>query len=156
MASKQSEPLNENLLMNEALVNLKIRQRIIPTVDGVSSLLYFDGATMNKYKYPSKPMEEMYCLNPDMPQSCKGGQGLVPKSFNTLENSTILYSEAEPQSSFSVETMRMDLATQNVIGRVERECGSGICRNSALRSLVDAYGWKGVAVSFQLNCKIDR
>jgi hypothetical protein len=161
MASKQPEPLTDRLFMNEAMVNLNIRRRTIPTLDGSSPLLYFDGATMNKYKFPSKPMEVIFCRNPNMTQSCSICHEFEPKSNHTLlaealidesdsvdvicskERSSTSYYETESM----ISSIRMDSCTDRVVTGSEHLCGSDRCQNTALVSMKDAYGLKGTTVS---------
>lgn len=52
-------------------MNLKIRNRITPTVDGKSSLDFFDGSSMRKYRYPPKTSELVFCRRDPTPESCK-------------------------------------------------------------------------------------
>ena len=52
-------------------MNLKIRNRITPTVDGKSPLDFFDGSSMRKYRYPPKTSELVFCRREPTPESCK-------------------------------------------------------------------------------------
>lgn len=60
----------------------KIRERLIPTVDGGSSLRYFDGATMASYMYPAKASETVFCRRVPESSSCQYGQGFDPERTN--------------------------------------------------------------------------
>ena len=60
---------------NPSLVNLKIRARSIPTVDGKSPFKFFDGATMQSYYYPNKQIEKVYCLDGPDSKHCRTGHG---------------------------------------------------------------------------------
>jgi hypothetical protein len=154
MASKRPEPLTDRLLMNDAMVNLNIRRRTIPTLDGRFPLLYFDGSTMNKFKYPSKPMEAIFCRNPNMTQSCSTSHVFELRSNNT---SFVESSMHEPdcveafrpyEESFGMKTMiRMDSYTDRVVAASEHLCGSDKCANAALVSMKDDYGQEGTSVS---------
>ncbi|KAG7350364.1 spermidine synthase [Nitzschia inconspicua] len=163
MASKHPGPLTESLFTNEALVSLKIRQRMIPTVDGSSPLRYFDGATMNKYKYPSKAMVVHHCRNPVKLETCLVGQGFEEDTINRLLTETISgITDADNKSTCSqpglsswhlgleslVSSIGVDSSTGTVVSTVENLCGVGICRNTALRSMSDAYGIKGATGVF--------
>jgi hypothetical protein len=162
MASKQPELITDRLLMNEAMINLNIRQRTIPTLDGSSPLLYFDGATMNKYKYPSKPMEVIFCRNPNMTESCgichefelKSNDASLGETLNEESDSVnAICSQTDLSTSYNwiesmIRSIRMDSCTDRVVTRSEHLCGSARCQNSALVSVKDAYGLKGTSVSF--------
>ncbi len=70
------------------IVEYKIRNRIIPTKSGKSSLLFFDGATMESYAFPSKASEVVFCRRySDLP-NCKIGHGFNQEKEN-LPISTI-------------------------------------------------------------------
>ena len=98
--------MTEGWFANEAVVNLKIRQRILPTKDGQSSLRHFDGATMKTYQYPSKASTEVFCRDPLTPESCLEGSGFNPEIPNIpahlLHGSTeSIHSTVDsPQSAF--------------------------------------------------------
>lgn len=57
--------------LDEAMTNLEIRQRIIPTEDGKSTLQYFDGPTMLSYRFPSKASEKVFCLRQSKSEMCQ-------------------------------------------------------------------------------------
>ena len=46
---------------NEAEVNLAIKKRMRSTTKGQSPLVFFDGATMQSYQYPSRADEVVFC-----------------------------------------------------------------------------------------------
>jgi hypothetical protein len=161
MASKHPEPLADRLLMNEAMVNLNIRQRTIPTIDGSPPLVYFDGATMNKYKYPSKPMEVIFCRNPNMTHSCSicnelelGSDKISSAELLVDESDSVDINCSKAGSSASyfwmesmIRSFRMDSCTNRVVAGSEHLCGSVRCQNTALVSMKEAYGLKGTSVS---------
>lgn len=163
VASKDPRPLTESFYSNEALVTLKIRQRMIPTVDGSPPLHYFDGATMNKYKYPSKPMEIHHCRNPDTPGSCILGQGFSGEATNTPLTDSLLQNpetiqalcanSRPPASYFALESMvhsiAMDVNTKSVLNASERLCGADRCRNAAVHGMANTFGLEGAMVSFE-------
>jgi hypothetical protein len=60
---------------SEATITKEIRKRSMPTVDGESPFLYFDGATMMPFRYPTKNVETVYCRRDPLPESCKAGHG---------------------------------------------------------------------------------
>jgi hypothetical protein len=61
----KSMKTRQNWYDNEAQVNMKIKKRIRPRISqDVSSLRYFDGATMAKYQIPHKAFEVIYCRSP--------------------------------------------------------------------------------------------
>ena len=47
--------------LSEARFQMEIHQRSIGTIDGTPTFLYFDGATMMTYQYPSKASEVVWC-----------------------------------------------------------------------------------------------
>eukprot|EP00984_Skeletonema_dohrnii_P021531 scaffold10784_cov80-Skeletonema_dohrnii-CCMP3373.AAC.1 len=53
-----------------AAVELDLSRRILPTMDGKTSLRYFDGATMKSYQMPSRAFEDNYCRQQDKPDEC--------------------------------------------------------------------------------------
>ena len=69
--------------VDESLINLKICRRFLPTVNGDSPLLYFDGATtMLSYLNPSKASEAVFCRRNPKPESCEKGHGFDPEREN--------------------------------------------------------------------------
>jgi hypothetical protein len=60
-ASFKSATSERAWLHTEAIINHKIRSRTLPTVDDASPLLFFDGATMHGYRFPSRGSETVYC-----------------------------------------------------------------------------------------------
>lgn len=67
----------------------------MPTVDGESPFLYFDGATMTSFRYPTKNVETVYCRRDPLPESCKGGHGYDVERQNIPATSL----EVKPSSS---------------------------------------------------------
>ena len=74
MAAKSFDTMGR-WLSDSAMVNYNIRERTIPTKYGESSLLFFDGATMQSYAYPSKASEVVFCRRHGDLQNCKVGHG---------------------------------------------------------------------------------
>jgi hypothetical protein len=64
------------------MINLKIHNRILPTVDGGSPLYYFDGATMLSYLHPSKASEVVFCRRKPELKVCAAGHGFDPERKN--------------------------------------------------------------------------
>jgi hypothetical protein len=60
---------------NEAAVAAKIQRRSVPTLAGESPFVYFDGATMMSYHYPSKNSEAVFCRRQPTPEGCEAGHG---------------------------------------------------------------------------------
>jgi hypothetical protein len=58
-------------MATEAEINLKMQKRSIHTLDGRSPFVYFDGATMNAYRYPSQASVDVFCLREPTPPGCK-------------------------------------------------------------------------------------
>lgn len=67
---------------NEAIVNLKIARRAMPTVNGQLPFRYFDGSTMAAYQHPTRIMEEVYCRNDPQPEECAPLHGYDPERPN--------------------------------------------------------------------------
>ena len=63
---------------NEAEVNLAIKKRMRSTTDNKSPLVYFDGATMQGYQYPSRSEEVVYCRTKPDAFGCNLGHGIDP------------------------------------------------------------------------------
>jgi hypothetical protein len=82
IAAFKNRDIEANWFANEALLNLKISKRISPTLNDESPLQYFDGATMQRYRFPSKPSEVVYCRRNPVPESCKDGHGFDPERMN--------------------------------------------------------------------------
>ena len=53
-----------------AAIELDLSRRILPTMDGKTSLRYFDGATMKSYQMPARAFEENFCRQQDKPEEC--------------------------------------------------------------------------------------
>ena len=75
-----------NWLANEAIVNLRLRERARPTVSGESPFLHFDGATMMQYQYPPKNAEVVFCRRNPLPEGCEIGHGFPDERHNIPTN----------------------------------------------------------------------
>lgn len=64
------------------MMEYKIRERLIPTISGGSSLRYFDGAQMMSYVYPSKASESVFCRRGSTPIGCDEMHGFDPAREN--------------------------------------------------------------------------
>jgi hypothetical protein len=62
--------------------DLAINQRIWPTWTGDSSLLHFDGATMQTYAYPSRSSEVVFCRTHPDSTFCPDDHGFDPERPN--------------------------------------------------------------------------
>lgn len=92
---------------NSALVELKIRQRLLPAKDGSTPLYYFDGPRMQTAHYPSKPTEAVFCRgNPDV-RDCQVGHGFDPERRNL------------PLSSLEVKPSTIEKAGRGVFAAVD-------------------------------------
>jgi len=80
---------------NPSLVDLKIRTRSMITVDGGSPFKFFDGAQMQSYYYPPKPISTVYCRDSPDSRHCKEGHGFdlgrenLPMSTLEVRDSSI-------------------------------------------------------------------
>lgn len=164
MAVKESNALDESWKRNEAQIDLDIRKRIYPTKDGTSSLHYFDGATMNKYKYPTRAMEVVFCRNPEFPQSCSTSQAFRPAdSGASVSDFDLLDFKANvcpPLDSPEMKLLRLEGIIQSIFVQPLSEgifseigniiCGSKECSIRALRSARETLGIGGPTVSYCL------
>jgi len=70
-------------LHTESAINYKIRTRMLSTVNDESPLLFFDGAAMQNYRYPSRFIENVHCLGSLRSELCsvveKEATDLTPK-----------------------------------------------------------------------------
>lgn len=81
---------------NEAEVNLAIRKRARPTTSGESPFVYFDGATMQMYQYPSRADEVVFCRTKPDAFGCDRTHGVDPRLQDTpLENVVVMESIIE-------------------------------------------------------------
>eukprot|EP00934_Nitzschia_sp_Nitz4_P004298 Nitzschia sp. Nitz4//scaffold42_size132992//58165//61027//NITZ4_003394-RA/size132992-augustus-gene-0.112-mRNA-1//-1//CDS//3329551703//4288//frame0 len=73
-----------NWFADTALVDVKMRSRLIPTKDGTTPLRYFDGATMKLYMFPSRTSEIVFCRGsePSKLAECQSGHGYNPQLPN--------------------------------------------------------------------------
>lgn len=143
---------------NEALVNLKISQRMMPTVNNENPLHYFDGAMMQRYRYPSKASEVVYCRRTPTPESCKDGHGFDPEQKNIPINALdfdrgssddeSVVGEARLYNSKgsyvglerAVYAARIEPWTQRVIRSTEGNWGNRRWQNGVLESFSHYYG----------------
>jgi hypothetical protein len=52
-----------------------MQRRSVPTLSGEPPFVYFDGATMVSYQYPTKNSEVVFCRRQPMPDGCEVGHG---------------------------------------------------------------------------------
>lgn len=76
-------------LANPSLVDLKIRTRSIPTINGGSPFHFFDGPTMQTFYFPPKQIEMIYCRDNPNARYCKEGHGFDPERPNLPMSSTL-------------------------------------------------------------------
>jgi len=80
VAFKQHEA-EANWFRTEAQLDVEIRKRVVPTLDGRNPLLYFDGATMKNYRFPSKITEVTFCRADPPPADCQQSDMVEPKTW---------------------------------------------------------------------------
>ena len=144
------------------MIDFKISQRLFPTKQGSSSLQYFDGATMKKYRYPSRIVEEVYCRNPTPPASCQNGHGLDPEIPNIpLSEGTnvCLNPYISDQSSYVgveslVRSIQIEPSTVDVLSKSMNNCTSNGCRNQVVTAYKDSFGIDIGMVSYDSNDEI--
>jgi hypothetical protein len=137
------------------MINFKISQRLFPTKQGSSSLQHFDGATMKKYRYPSRMMGEVYCRNPAPPTSCQSGHGFDPEIPNTplsklypserKEANVCLIPYIPGQLSYLgieslVQSIQLEPSTVNLLSKTMINCSSNGCRNQIVTAYKDSFG----------------
>ena len=76
---------------NEALVQIKLQERLVRTKSGELPLTYVDAATLLSYQMPSRTSEVMFCRNQEAAKAgasnCKSAvESLVPKKMETCTN----------------------------------------------------------------------
>lgn len=103
-------------LANPSLVDLKIRKRSLVTVDGGSPFNFFDGATMQSFYYPTKPIEIVYCRDNPNSKNCKEGHG-----FDTNRQNVPISSLEVKQSSIGGKAGRgvfakVDIPRESYVG----------------------------------------
>jgi len=76
-------------LANPSVVDLKIRKRSIPTIDGGSPFKFFDGPTMQTFYFPPKQIEVVYCRGHQNARYCKEGYRFDPERKNLPMSSTL-------------------------------------------------------------------
>lgn len=99
-----------------AMIDLKMQQRGMITTSGGSPFLYFDGATMKSYRYPSKGSEVAFCrFNPNV-TDCANGHGFDPErdevSLSSLEVKPSTLGEKSGQGVFT----KSNIAKNSYIG----------------------------------------
>jgi hypothetical protein len=147
---------------NPSLVNLKIRNRSMVTVDGGSPFKFFDGATMQSYYYPTKPIEMVYCRDSSDEKDCKEGHGFdlgrenLPMSTIEVRESSVgentskgVYSKVDiPRDTYvgleeQISTaVRGDAHTYDTFLKTSKLSG-GKSWGSALSSYIQGYGDSG-------------
>lgn len=87
MIAFKDEWTNQRWFAPVALVNLDIRNRLLPSVSAESTLRYFDGATMQGFQYVSRIHEELFCRKNPTPFMCEHGHGYNPNVANVPASS---------------------------------------------------------------------
>lgn len=113
VAFKESSGTDE-WFSSSADIDLKIRKRGLVAVGGASPFLYFDGATMASYKYPSKGSEVSFCRSHPTSKECIHGHGFDPEKPD-LPLSALLVKEANRLADNGVFA-RTDIQQDTYIG----------------------------------------
>jgi len=66
----KSEKCAKEWYLNEAELDLRILERILPTKSGTPALKYVDGSTIKKYRRPSSAWQAVYCRKLPRPVEC--------------------------------------------------------------------------------------
>jgi hypothetical protein len=104
---------------NEAEVNLAIRKRMRSTTDGKSPLVYFDGATMQAYQYPSKAREVVFCRTFPDAFGCNGRHGIDPRIHDVPASNLELLPSIADSSKHGVFT-KVDIAEGSILAIEEQ------------------------------------
>ena len=110
LAMKDSES-RSNWFVSEAEMQLIIQKRSMRTKNGESPFLYFDGASMMNYQFPSRVVEETWCR--EKSNECKG-HGFDPEITSV------------PRSSFEVKQSAIALGGRGVFAKDFIQKGSFI------------------------------
>lgn len=79
IAMKDSDT-RANWFINEAEMELEIYRRTVKTKNGKSPIVFFDGASMMHYQFPSRIVETTWCLGHE--EECADGHGFDPEVSN--------------------------------------------------------------------------
>lgn len=101
---------------NSALVSKKIRERTLPTIDGSSPFLYFDGPTMLTYQYPSKQSEVVFCRGNPHVKECKEGHGFNPERQNLPLSSLEVKQSSLGERAGRGVFAKVDIPSQSYVG----------------------------------------
>ena len=66
----KSEKCAKEWYLNEAELNLRILERILPTKSGTPALKYVDGSTLRRYRRPPSAWQAVYCRKLPRPDEC--------------------------------------------------------------------------------------
>jgi hypothetical protein len=133
--------IEANWFENEALLNLKISKRILPTLSDESPLQYFDGATMQRYRLPSKPSEVVYCRRNPAPESCKYGHGFRdPERMNTPVSALDFKPGNSEGLGKLIHTVRIEPWVQSVIRSMEEHYSDGKWNSGVMGLYSHGYG----------------
>jgi hypothetical protein len=108
---------------NEAEVNLAVRKRMRSTTDGKSPLVYFDGATMQAYHYPSKAREVVFCRTYPDAFGCNRKHGIDPSIH------------AVPTSDLELQPSIADSAKHGVFTKVDIAEGQNLAIDEQTRDI---------------------
>ncbi|CAB9507856.1 Polyamine aminopropyltransferase [Seminavis robusta] len=108
---------------NEAEINLAIRKRMRSTTAGKSPLVYFDGATMQSYQYPSKAAEVVFCRTVPDAFGCNRTHGIDPRIYDV------------PTSDLEVKASLVDSAKHGVFAKVDIVEGSYLAIKEQTRDI---------------------
>jgi hypothetical protein len=114
----------ERWFASQAMIDLNIQKRILPTIDGREPLKFFDGATMMSYQYPSRVNQEVFCRESPSPRFCDDGHGLDPRLPNA------------PASYLNVQKSNISHAGLGVFAREMIPVNAYIAAEEAAHSLV--------------------
>jgi hypothetical protein len=137
------------------MINYNIRKRTIPTKYGESPLLYFDGATMNSYAFPSKASEVVFCRRYGDLQNCNVGHGFDPEKdslpisaveVRTLDDRRGVFAARDiPRSSYvgledAVHGVYVKSPASDLLDRMTKLQASSV--RSRVMNFIDVYGQK--------------
>ena len=104
---------------NQAMIDLAIKERSVPTVDGNIKLFrFFDGATMIGYQYPSRVVENVFCREIPTPPYCDALHGFDPYTTNVRLSSLEVKTSLIPNAGRGIFT-KIDIPKGSYIGLEE-------------------------------------
>lgn len=147
---------------NVAQIELAIQKRGMKSKSGECPFLYFSGATMASYQFPSREVEDVFCRRKPVPPSCTNKDEYVcnpvrpnvPISSLEVKASTLgenagrgLFTKVDiPNGSYiggevAGDTIRFFPSTREVIDELYATCDATETKLGAVEYYMDGYGF---------------